>query len=496
MNKSNSIFAAVAFAMAALIAPIRLACLVGYRSRRVVVTFNSERPPVPDTKIVAINALGPANESAVVESDGDRRTAKFFVPFGEFGPNSGLDNRDKKIKPTMQRFDLEAANTMVDSLNSLRGTLARKFRMIPVYEGHPDVRGLENVYQDRGAKGWITAANIGKHDGRDGMFFDAEMTPRGIAMIRDEEFVFGSPRWAMEPMTAANDATQIARPSRLLSFGLTNTPFIPDSIVMANVDFAPGVLDVATVAQMLGMTADAGYADVVAKIAQLMEIVTKMGKGARLVEEAEWAARDAAVAQLAQANTDLAAARAAAANEKDVAQTAGAQLAQAKQDIEAVNTAHGAELSNIKARITDLETQITASNTATAGRDAEISSLKSQLADAEGRISAANSTLLFERNAHAGLVVDGAIAEGRLLPAHRAVKIAEIVAANCDAAAIEAVRSAPALIKTHSVTGGLGGRKPGAETQASLIEAANTEHTRHGGNWTEIYLRLKRARNA
>lgn len=496
MKKHTTIIGAIAFSMFALIGSLRLACLCGYRSRRVVVAFNTEAGQQSEAgkEIIAFNGIHGSEDAVVIGSDNEKRTAHFFVPFGETGPVQGKDLRDKKTKPTMQRFDIEAANAMIADLNTLRGKIARKFRMIPIYDGHPDVPELSNVFTDRSAKGWIVGANVGQHDGKDGIVFEGEMTPRGMAMIRDEEFVFNSPRWSMKPITAANDARQIAVPSRIISLALTNTPLIKDSMNFANVDFAPGTMDVSTVAQMLGMEATATYADVVAKIASMMEIVAKMSKGARLVEEAEWSARAATEESLVQANTDLAAARAEAANEKALAQTAAAQLAQAKQEIETANTAHAAEIESLKSQIANGEALISAANTATAARDAEIAALKSQVEARANEITAANTLLAAERTARAGEIVATAIEEGRLLPAHKDAKVAEIVAANCSPAIIEAVLASPVVIKTASVTRNLGARKAASEQHAALIEAANTEHAQHGGDFTEIYLRLKRAR--
>lgn len=484
MKKKNSILAGLALSMAALIQPLRIACLVGHRSRRPIVAFNTEPPPPQAEQIKTFNAVHGAADSSVLSFDEQKRTARFFVPFSKTGPVQGFDHRDKRVKPTMQDFDLEAANAIIADLNTLRGKFARKFRMIPIYDGHPDVPEMASVFTDRGSKGWIVGANVGQHEGRDGIIFDGEMTPRGIEMVRDEEFMFNSPRWAMKPITAANDSTQIAKPQRIISLALTNTPFIKGCMNFANVDFMPGTLDVAMVAQMLGLAAGASYSDVVAKIASMMELVSKLAAGARLVEQAEYEAMQAAAPQLEQANTALAAARAEAANEKAAAQTVAAQLDQAKRELEAANTAHAA-------KIEELTGQITAANTTSTTRDAELADVRAKLADAQAKITAANSELTAARTAHASVIADRAVAAGRLLPAHRDAKVAEIVAANCAQSAIDAVLNAPVVIKTSSVTHGLGERKTSTEQHARLIEAANTEHAKHGGKWDEIYLRLK-----
>lgn len=435
--------------------------------------------------IVAFNAVAGSGDAVVIDANNEKRTARLFVPFGEYGPVTGLDRRDGKNKPTTQVFDLEAANAIIAGLNTLRGKVARKLRMIPVYVGHPDVAGMEAIYPDRSAKGWIVGANIGKHEERDGLFFDAEMTPAGMKLIGDEEFVFNSPRWGMVPMTAANERVQRARPSQIISAALTNTPMIPGSLAIANEDM-PAVaqeqspfVEISTIATLLGLTPDSPLSKVLAEISRLFDIATQLAKGSRLVDEATWRASETAAGELVSANTALAAAVATAETEKALALAATTKLADIEGQIVAANT----QLQQTTAARDQVAAQIEAANTAAV-------QAREETARVTASLEAANTALAASRHAHAALVVDLAIEEGRVIPADRDTRVNEIVAANCAETAIARVRSAPVVVKVRSELGGIGGRKPGREANASLVSQAAEEARRTGGDMTEIYLRL------
>lgn len=416
----------------------------------------------------AFNSIAGSADAVVSEHNAEKRTARLFVPFGDFGPTAGRDNRDGKTKPTMQKFDLEAANAIIARLNSLRGTLARKLRLIPIYEGHPDVPGMEDTYRDRSAKGWIVGANVGANDGRDGLFFDAEMTPAGMRMILDEEFAFNSPRWAMAPITAANEAVQIARPAKIISFGLTNTPFIEGALNMANDAMAAEAgtdspfVDAPTLAQLLGMPEETPMLDLLKRIGELVAAAIKP--------------EEKPVEKPAEADPAVAAATAEAANERALALAATAKLTAAEAQITAANNALAAET----AARTQLAAQIEAANAATVTAREEAARLTASL-------EAVNTALATERKLRAGEIVDRAIEDGRVLLADRDRVVAEIVAANCDAATVGRIEHAKPVVKTSSSIGGLGGRHVTGAAHAALVEQA----AKMSGNFLTNYLSLK-----
>ena len=308
-----------------------------------------------------------------------------------------------------------------------------------------------------------------------------------MQLIQDDEFAFHSPRWGMAPMTAANDKLQRARPVQILSAGLTNTPFIPGSLAVANDDMAVAQeaatsIDVPTLATLLGLEPASPLSKVLAEIARLFEIATQLAKGSRLVNEAEWRASETAAGQLVQANTELAAARAAAETEKALALAATARV----QELEGRIVAANDQLTGAQTAATETAARIEAANTATV-------QAREEAARTAAALEAANTALVASRKAHAGLIVATAIEEGRMFQADRDARIAELVAANCDAAACDRIANAPVIVKVRSEIGNLGGRRIGAAVSASLLERARQQAEQTGGDVTEIYIRLKGA---
>lgn len=127
-----------------------------------------------------------------------------FVPFG--------DHRHKK---GLQRFDRESAEEIHASANSLPGRLLG----IPIYAGHPDVKGREDTNPAAPAYGWLDLDGIEIEN--DGVRFRPKWNKRGREAVENAEFRFYSPHWLNRKVG------NVLRPVRLLSFGLTNRPNIP-----------------------------------------------------------------------------------------------------------------------------------------------------------------------------------------------------------------------------------------------------------------------------
>lgn len=434
--------------------------------------------------IEAFNSLAGSIDAVVVTHDVEKRTARMFVPFGDYGPIAGIDRRDGKTKATVQRFDLVAANAIVEDLNTLRGTIARKLRMIPVYVGHPDHQGMEQIYTDRGAKGWIVGANVVDHEGRQGLMLEAEMNRTGMQLIEDEEYLYHSVRWAMLPLTAANEAQQVASPRRLLSTGLTNKPFIAGAAVMANdqmaIDGQPDTgLQLDVIATMLGMPG-AAVAEIIARIQQLQELAQKLASGSVLVQDAEWQAREALQTQLTAANTALAAAQATAATERAAAQEAANRLVALESSITAANDT----IAQRGQQVTQHELALTAANTA-------LVTAREEVARRTAEIEAANTQLQATRKRLAETVVSGCIDAGLVLLGDRDREVQSLIAANCDEAAIQRLRSLKPVVRTVSILGEIAGRKPAAEQNAALLQEATRIADSTGADLIETLVTLK-----
>lgn len=143
------------------------------------------------------NALGGSDAVFEVQQDGS-----FFVPFGRYSHEKG-----------MQIFDKTAAEALQSAANSL----LTKAAGIPIYAGHPDVKGRPDTNPAAPAYGWIDAIEIEN----DGAKFIHRLNKRGQEAVANADFRYYSPHWLLKKVVGG------LSPVRLLSMGLTNNPRIP-----------------------------------------------------------------------------------------------------------------------------------------------------------------------------------------------------------------------------------------------------------------------------
>ena len=136
-------------------------------------------------------------------------------PFGRFPHRIGL-----------QVFDRQAANSIVARFKSARDRLARLWRGLPVFVGHPDLD--PKTYPDHRKYGSIQDLEVRA----DGLWARPKWSRAGREIVNDEHYDFQSPLWNMEPVP---DEAGAFRPVELLSVGLTNRPNIPGKPVGANI---------------------------------------------------------------------------------------------------------------------------------------------------------------------------------------------------------------------------------------------------------------------
>ena len=157
-----------------------------------------------------VAAIAPAAGDAIGHAD------RWFQvsPFGRFPHRVG-----------MQVFDRQAANAIVTLFNSARDRLARLWRGLPVFIGHPDLD--PKTYPDHRKYGSIQRLEVRA----DGLYAQAKWSRAGREIVNDEHFDFPSPLWNMEPVPREAGAF---RPVELISVGLTNRPNIANKPVGAN----------------------------------------------------------------------------------------------------------------------------------------------------------------------------------------------------------------------------------------------------------------------
>ena len=167
----------------------------------------------------SVAVVGAANDvAAIAPAAGDAigYADRWFQvsPFGRFPHRVG-----------MQVFDRQAANAIVTLFNSARDRLARLWRGLPVFIGHPDLD--PKTYPDHRKYGSIQRLEVRD----DGLYAQAKWSRAGREIVNDEHFDFPSPLWNMEPVPREAGAF---RPVELISVGLTNRPNIANKPVGAN----------------------------------------------------------------------------------------------------------------------------------------------------------------------------------------------------------------------------------------------------------------------
>ena len=164
-------------------------------------------------------AIGATNELRTAEPGGGREGEPVWltVPYGIYAHPRGT-----------QVVDEESALEMARHFSQIWSRLARGFRGLPVYIGHPDARGrtpeeqaaLAREYPDKRAYGWVEALEAGD----DGLRLLARWEPAGLELVQSEEYAYFSPHWGMLPIL---EQPGRYRPVELYSLGLTNYPNIP-----------------------------------------------------------------------------------------------------------------------------------------------------------------------------------------------------------------------------------------------------------------------------
>jgi hypothetical protein len=141
-----------------------------------------------------------------------------LVEYGEHPHRMGL-----------QVVDRPSAQRMVQNFQSLVRRLARRFRGIPVYIGHPDDDSFRGMigHGDTRAYGWVNQLD----DRSDGLWVLIKWSAAGRDLVDSAYYKFLSPRWEMQSLGGGRFT-----PRLLVSIGLTNYPNISGEAI-ANVKF-------------------------------------------------------------------------------------------------------------------------------------------------------------------------------------------------------------------------------------------------------------------
>ena len=135
-----------------------------------------------------------------------------------------------KGRPVLQRFDRPAAEEIVKAYNSTWSRVKRAVTGLPLFNGHPDVPGLQYLYTDREVKG--TWAKLEARD--DGLWGQPVLTSNGADVVEGGNDRL-SPYWWCRIIGKLDDGRPIVSPFRLLSVGLVGKGNIPGPSLMNSV---------------------------------------------------------------------------------------------------------------------------------------------------------------------------------------------------------------------------------------------------------------------
>jgi hypothetical protein len=399
------------------------------------------------TKLIALanedreNLVGLANEFAVGE-DGWVRIA----PYGDSIKERETRQPDGSVRAErfVQRFTPEAGAEMARRGNSLWGKI-RRFRVgVPIYRRHPDLaKHSPNTVQAAPSGPQAEHGVFADLDARaDGLYGRPVLTAAGQHAIENEGMKYLSPFWWTKKLGEENGAT-IVEPVELISAGLTDRPNIAGGEALANQK------DSETKKQEESMKK------------RLIELLGLLGVA--LANEADEAAVEAGVAAAMEKAKASADAATALANEK-TALDAGKAEAEAKLATE--QAAHAA-------------TQTALANERTARE-------------------AAQAKATAERKARIDLVLDQAVAAGRITPAERPTWATALAnETEFDAKSAELARAA-GKVKTASAIGDIGGRKGEATLSkgAQIVALANERLKDFGNDWDQAYASVRKSHPA
>ncbi|MEK9752268.1 MAG: helix-turn-helix domain-containing protein [Rhodospirillaceae bacterium] len=409
-----------------------------------------------------------------------------ITPWGDF-PN----------KVGVQRVRKEDGDAMVTAFNSLRGRLARAWRGVSVFVGHPDVDPTN--YPDKRRYGKITDLQSRE----DGLYGLIEMNDLGDQAMNEGHYLYCSPTWELK-----RDG-RFVRPIDLISVGLTNTPNIPGEPWANNEAKNDTAMKDILVKLLRAAGLVAANADDAAIEAAANEVLNRQPKGRFLVigyNESDLGNRLRAA--LNKLNADRPEGEADASLE-DLAKAGGVEPATLQQILSGEVEAPSAEglqgfADFLGVPVTDL-TGEAADNAdaeggegdAKGGDDSEEDEEEEETNDDEA-MKQANDRIQAERQGRALLAVNAAIAAGRVTEAERQKWTDQLTAAEDFEQVLTAMNEQEIKVVQKSQVDDLGKRKGEAAGLISINEAVTTYAKENGidigtnGGWNQAFAATKK----
>ncbi len=124
--------------------------------------------------------------------------------------------------PMLQRFTRAEAELLVANFNAGANRIRRAVVGVPIYDGHPDADGFEQIFPDRRPHG--TFAELAARD--DGLYGRPILTSTGGRLVEDGKDRL-SPLWQCEATGETILGRVVVKPARLRSVGLVTKGNIP-----------------------------------------------------------------------------------------------------------------------------------------------------------------------------------------------------------------------------------------------------------------------------
>jgi len=344
----------------------------------------------------------------------------------------------------IQRLNRQIADRMVALFNSWRGKITRRFGGMPFYISHPDHKAFANEATDSRAYGWIK--DLAAHD--HALALKVDWSEAGRELLANKFYKWFSP-FFLGREAGRESGQKIYEPVWLQSCGLTNSPRWPVAALVNQKKEEEGMDLLQRLIALLGLgkdgAEDANEDGVVSAVTKLIEAAKKLKESI----DAKWDAEDAAYQAVP--------------NEAPLDERLGVVLRVLDGQVEALTN--------------------------------EKTGIETQLSEAQTAQSESAESLKAERKARIELLVNQAVADGRITQAQKAQWLGDLEAAeDFDAKAEELANARPA-IKTTPVTKELGEREGETQSNQEKILALVNERMnpeRHGADYHDCYMAVQR----
>jgi hypothetical protein len=388
----------------------------------------------------------------LVNASLDAADGWLYVPYADVPINIGAARG-------IQRLNKEVAVDLVNRFHSWKGRLQRLFKGLPFYIGHPDSQAFAHLPNDGRSYGWIKDLTV--FDA--GLGVKVDWTAAGQELINDAAFHWWSPFFKGARVGTENSVA-VYQPMLLQSAGFTNTPNwpgadLPNADMIADGTTPSGEPQPQEESSMtLLERIKALFArddincedDVVGAVQTLINAVKKLRESV----DARWDLEDMARAALPNDAGDL--------------------------------VVIGGYVEHAAGQLTELVNAASAH----AALAADFEAHKTQAA---AELAAALDQVQQERKARVIELVNQAVADGRILPAHIEQRTAAIVDAENFDAALEDLANATPAIKTQARVKDLGSRSSDRRgRQEKILELVNARMGEAGEDYATAFSAIRK----